>query len=266
MENEKNSKGLIGLVVILIILVLVLTGYIVYDKVISKDNTNNGNTEVKDNTNNEVNNNTNNNNNNNGNNEVNNNTNNNNNNNNGNNEVNNNSKEIDYDNIINKYLGFFAGHCSVSGCDEIYPNNVFKSSYNRIRFMSVIIENFANSKVVMEKEICSPPGGCDHYKYYEFDYQEFKKIYESVFSNDYSFETDYNYEHVGSSFYTFNENDNSKIDIHLINGSTTYNPIYNKNNSSFTGYYNINGLLYNFTLKLILEDGTYKISELVFSK
>ena len=38
MEEKKNNKGLVWLIVILIILVLGLVGYIVYDKVLSKDN------------------------------------------------------------------------------------------------------------------------------------------------------------------------------------------------------------------------------------
>ena len=37
MEEKKNNKGLIWLIVILIILVLGLVGYVVYDKVLSKD-------------------------------------------------------------------------------------------------------------------------------------------------------------------------------------------------------------------------------------
>ena len=37
MENKKNSKGLIVLLIILVLCVLGLAGYIVYDKVLSKN-------------------------------------------------------------------------------------------------------------------------------------------------------------------------------------------------------------------------------------
>lgn len=35
-EKEKNSKGLVALVIILIIIILILSGYLLYDKFISK--------------------------------------------------------------------------------------------------------------------------------------------------------------------------------------------------------------------------------------